>query len=89
MVEEARLEQPAGTESSGPDKESAPAQIHLPSPSIWPIALGLGVTLIFFGVLTAWAFSLAGAVLFVAALAKWIGQIRRESLGGPEHDVHG
>ena len=54
---------------------------HLPSPSVWPFVLGGGVALAAFGVATSYAFCLFGAVLFIWALAGWIGDLR-----GHRHD---
>ena len=46
------------------------------TPSIWPAVLAAGLTLIAFGVPTSGAFSVVGAVLTVAALVGWIGELR-------------
>ena len=54
------------------------------TPSIWPAVLSAGVALVAFGVPTSGAFSIAGLVLTAAALAGWIGELRR----GAESDEH-
>ena len=55
-----------------------PARIHLPSPSIWPVVLAGGITLLLFGVVTSLVFSVVGALLTIWALAGWIGELRHE-----------
>lgn len=51
---------------------------HLPSPTIWPVALALGVTLATLGAITSPLVIVAGAVLVVWALASWIGLLLAE-----------
>ena len=55
------------------------AEVHLPSPSLWPLALAAGAALLFFGIVTTYVFSLVGGLLLLAALAAWIGDMRHES----------
>jgi hypothetical protein len=57
---------------------SASAEIHLPSPSVWPFALGAGVSMVGLGVLVSPLFCVVGVALFVLALAGWIAELRRE-----------
>ena len=52
--------------------------VHLPHGSIWPAGLAAGVTLLAFGVLTSYAFSAIGLVVFVLSLAEWVGELRHE-----------
>ena len=47
------------------------ATIHLPAPTIWPMILGLGITLIFAGIVTHWMVALAGAVASLAGVLGW------------------
>jgi hypothetical protein len=51
-------------------------EIHLPSPSIWPLILAAGITLLLFGIPTNYLFSLVGTILIVGGLAGWIGELR-------------
>jgi len=51
---------------------------HLPAPSIWPMVVGAGVTLVAFGLLTSPVFSVVGALALLAGLAGWIGELRDE-----------
>ena len=51
---------------------------HLPRPTYFPAGLAMGTTFIFWGLITSWVIFLAGAGLFIAALAGWITEIRHE-----------
>ena len=48
------------------------------TPSIWPVTLSAGVTLLAFGIVTSSVFSLVGAALLVWSLAGWIRDLRHE-----------
>ncbi len=65
-------------EQQGGGDGGLPEGVHLPAPSIWPVVLAAGITLLLFGVVTSLAFSVAGALLAIVALAGWIGELRRE-----------
>jgi hypothetical protein len=45
---------------------------HLARPSIWPVALALGVSIACAGVITHWVVLAGGVLLGVIALAAWI-----------------
>ena len=55
--------------------EAAPRTVNLPAPTAWPIALALGVTLLFAGLLTSSSVSILGAILFVTACVGWFRDI--------------
>jgi hypothetical protein len=80
---EARLETAAVIET--PPADAAASQhevvapdVHLPSPTVWPAVLGLGVALLLFGIATGLVFSALGALLIIAALGGWIREMRHE-----------
>jgi hypothetical protein len=54
-----------------------PGGVHLPRPSIWPMVLAAGMTLVLFGVVTSYAFMAVGVLLTVGAVAGWIGDLLR------------
>lgn len=56
-------------------------EIHLPAPSIWPAAAGLGIALGFFGIVTSLFVGLVGILVFVVAVAGWIGELVHEHNG--------
>lgn len=55
----------------------APGGVHLPQPTVWPCLVGLGATLLAFGLVTSLAFSVAGALAVALGLAGWIGELLR------------
>ena len=54
---------------------STPDGVHLPNPSIWPMVLGAGLSLLLFGVVTSYAFIAIGVLLIVGAVGGWIGDL--------------
>jgi hypothetical protein len=48
----------------------------LPRPTYFPAGLAMGVTFLFWGLITTWVVLLVGVALFIAALAGWITEIR-------------
>ena len=48
-----------------------PPEIHLPSPSFWPIVLAFGLALIAVGVVSTFIVSLLGVVVLLVAIAGW------------------
>ena len=54
---------------------SRPKPDHVPRPTYWPAVMGLGVTCLFWGVVTTYVISAVGLVLVVIALAGWIGEL--------------
>ncbi|MBS1957730.1 MAG: cytochrome c oxidase subunit 4 [Cyanobacteria bacterium SZAS-4] len=53
---------------------------RLPRPSVWPITLALGVTLLAFGVVTNWIMSVVGLALLVVATGGWFMELRYDQL---------
>jgi hypothetical protein len=43
-----------------------------PRPSIWPVALALGISIACAGVVTHWVIVVGGAVLAIWAIAAWV-----------------
>jgi cytochrome c oxidase subunit 1 len=46
-------------------------EIHLPSPSYWPIALAFGMALIATGVVSSIFVSIVGVVVMLVSIAGW------------------
>jgi hypothetical protein len=67
-----------GRESHGGVPEGAPPGIHLPAPSVWPAACGLGVALLMFGIVTSPWFGLLGLLVMALAIAAWIDEVLHE-----------
>lgn len=53
-------------------------EIHLPGPTILPLLTALGITLLLVGVTTFIEFTIAGGLLTVGCVARWIKDTRRE-----------
>jgi hypothetical protein len=51
---------------------------HLPPPTFWPAGLALGITLLFWGLVSSWVILGAGVGLLALALAGWIKELRHE-----------
>jgi hypothetical protein len=64
-------------ESAGNDW-NVPKPDTVPRPTYWPAVLAFGCALIGFGVLTSYVFSILGAMIFIFALSKWIGEMVHE-----------
>jgi hypothetical protein len=53
-------------------------EIHLPEPSYLPPVMALGITLIVTGIVIGLPVVIAGAIVFVITLVRWIRQTREE-----------
>lgn len=51
---------------------------HLPAPTSWPAGLALGITFLFWGLITSWVVLAVGGGLFTVSLIGWINDIRHE-----------
>lgn len=51
------------------------AEIEVPAPTVWPLVLSFGATLIFAGLLTSVSVSVLGAVLAVAGCIGWFREV--------------
>jgi hypothetical protein len=55
-----------------------PHDEQMPHPTYFPAGLAMGVAFIFWGLITSWVIIAVGVVLFIAALAGWITDLRNE-----------
>ena len=69
----------------GPTSEH---EIHLPGPSISPPILGLGVTILAFGVLFGLPLIIAGFVVFLIGLVTWLIDDARRYADAPDAGGH-
>jgi hypothetical protein len=51
---------------------------HIPEPSYWPATVALGAMLLIWGIISTPLLAIPGLILFAAALAGWIGEMRHE-----------
>lgn len=70
---------PASEASPTAAPRPQPPGVHLPQPTVWPAVLASGMTLLAWGVITNYAVSAAGAVLFAVAAWGWVQELRRET----------
>ena len=60
-----------------PDWEQLPPE-HLLRPTYFPAGLAMGITFLFWGLITSLVTFVVGLALFTASLAGWITEIRYE-----------
>jgi hypothetical protein len=72
-----------------PDIPPVGEEIHLPGPTILPFLLAVGITCMIVGLTIAWALTIAGAVLSIAVVIRWVADTRRDIAELPvEHGQH-
>jgi hypothetical protein len=59
-------------------RDGAREQIHLPGPSVVPLVTAAAITVTLVGLILSWWFVLAGGIVLVIAIARWIGLVREE-----------
>jgi prepilin signal peptidase PulO-like enzyme (type II secretory pathway) len=52
--------------------------VHLPGPTYLPVIVAFGVTMIVAGVVINWLISVAGALITLIAVIRWIRETREE-----------
>jgi len=57
--------------ASGQPKSGIPAHIAMPSPTVWPITLAFGFTLLLAGLITSVSISILGAILLAVSSVGW------------------
>ena len=62
--------------------------IHLPGPSVLPLLVAIAITCMIIGLTLSWWFSIFGALLFVAAVGRWVLDTRRDIQELPEEHGH-
>jgi hypothetical protein len=58
-----------------PPADNRPRRIEMPAPTVWPMVLALGVTVMAAGLVSNWVITAYGGALFVLALGGWISQL--------------
>jgi hypothetical protein len=61
-----------------PEVPPAGEEIHLPGPSILPVLTALGITLALVGITTFIELTVAGGLLTLWCVVRWIGETRHE-----------
>lgn len=70
--------QGAGEQPSATTGWTTPQPEKVPKPTYMPATLALGVTVLFWGLVTTYLLSLVGLALIITAMFFWIGDIRHE-----------
>ncbi len=63
-------------------------EIHLPGPTILPVACAAGITLMVIGTTINWFISIVGLILFLVTAALWIRDTRHDISELPEEHRH-
>jgi hypothetical protein len=72
-----------------PDVPSSGEEIHLPGPSLQPILLAFGLTLTLLGVTIGLPIIIAGLVMSIWVMVRWIADTRRDiNALPPDLDEH-
>ena len=53
-------------------------EIHLPGPTILPLLSAVGITLVLVGITTFIVLTIAGGLLTIGCVVRWIKETRRE-----------
>ena len=72
------------------EREVPPAgeEIHLPGPSMDPVLLAVGITIALVGVTTSLLMVIAGGLLSLVIIVRWIAGARRDIDELPLHSDH-
>lgn len=64
-------------------------QIHLPPPSMAPVTIGIGITILSFGILYGLVLLVIGGLIFLAGLAGWLIEDARAFSHAGDEPSHG
>ncbi len=62
----------------------ASEEIHLPGPTILPLATAVAITLIVIGTTLTWGLSIAGGILLIVCVVRWVRDTRRDIASLPD-----
>jgi len=85
--EEGRLVRIAATEDVCQKGDAT--DVHLPSPSYWPLVLASGMPLVGYGLIFNLWWAVPGALLMVAGIFGWVMEPSTDPDAGHGHDDHG
>jgi hypothetical protein len=71
--------------SRDPEIPPVGEEIHLPGGSIQPLLLTIGITMALLGVTLGWPLLVAGLILTVWVIVRWIADTRRDIAELPLH----
>lgn len=76
-------------EHHGDPTEHVEEEIHLPPPTLAPATVGLGVTILAFGILFGLPLIVAGGLVMVLGIAVWLINDARDFVRTGDHGAHG
>jgi Cytochrome c oxidase subunit IV len=65
------------------NRDGAREQIHLPGPSVIPLVTAAALTVTLVGLILSWWFVLAGGIILVIAVSRWIRLVREDMASLP------
>jgi hypothetical protein len=71
-----------------PELPPAGEEIHLPGPSLQPLLLTVGITVALLGVTTSIWLVIAGGLLAIGVIIRWIADTRRDVAELPSEHGH-
>jgi hypothetical protein len=75
QFDRAAMSATGSTSPAGQGSQLLPRGVQLPRPSVWPMVLAGGLSLVLFGIVTSYAFVALGTLLILGALGGWIGDL--------------
>lgn len=66
------------------DEHEPTSPPHMPAPTLWPVTIAAGLTLLAWGAVTSPIFSAVGALLLLLGIAGWVRELRRDARAGQE-----
>ena len=60
------------------NRDGVREQIHLPGPSLLPLATAAGLTVALVGLIISWLMVAAGGVVALIAIVRWVRTVREE-----------
>ena len=72
---------PTKTDQAGADNRDdwhTPLPERIPEATAWPMVVAFGVTLLAWGIIASWYFSLVGGVTFLVGMGGWIQEMRHD-----------
>jgi hypothetical protein len=58
---------------------SRPPPEHLVRPTYWPVALALGISFLFWGLVSSWIITAFGLLIAIVSLANWVAELRHDA----------
>ena len=69
-------------------QDGSAKNVHLPSPSYWPLVLSAGLPLVGYGLIFSLWWAIPGAILVIAGCYGWVMEPSTDPDAGHHHDDH-